>query len=432
MKTKVKPEIFALIVLLMILPILGACDDDGDDEGDKTVTPTSEPTPTSTQQPIEEVTFTIGLPTDKTGPAANALSITDIATEDLVDYYNEQDLIPDVKLEVISYDTIVNPAKFIPAYEWLKEKGADLIYTQVSSVVDVLKTEVNNDGMMLLTGSAASETLVDPGWVFSVSHDSVHDVWAMMKWVAENDWDFAANGPAKIGMAAWQDAEMVEYGESLEQYADAHPEQFEFVGTYLTTVGNFQWSTEVEALKDCDYVVPPRVGGATVQFVKEYRNAEYKAKFLGSNSHAAWLRVYSDADILDDLDGMIITMPTPYWDQEVHTVELARNLILKRSGPDELDDMIGEGLTYVSQIHSTYGLLQLIAETVERVGAQNLDSQALYDTAIQMSFNLAGNDWTWSETDRTSWDYVMMYKFDAVEGNFVTADTEWYLLPTAP
>lgn len=37
--------------------------------------------------------------------------------------------IPGVKLEVIEYDGQFDPAKDVPAYEWLKQHGADLMVT---------------------------------------------------------------------------------------------------------------------------------------------------------------------------------------------------------------------------------------------------------------------------------------------------------------
>jgi len=48
-----------------------------------------------------------------------------MALEDLVAYYNDSDLIPGVRLEVVVYDGQWDPARDIPGYEWLRGRGAD-------------------------------------------------------------------------------------------------------------------------------------------------------------------------------------------------------------------------------------------------------------------------------------------------------------------
>lgn len=416
------------LIILLVLSLSVACDN-GDETSDEKGDIHTED---EDQKNIEKIVVTIGNVTDLTGPAANALSTTDAALEDLVDYYNEQNFIPGVKLEVLRYDTITNPSRYIPAYEWLMENGVDLLYTGLESAADVLQARAAEDEIMLFAMAAGEHLLDSSGWIFNVSQNMIHDTWLLMSWIAENDWDYRSNGPAKIGFAGWQSADMLDFGEAIEAFANAHPEQFEYQGSYLTTVGNMLWAAEAEALSDCDYVIPPRVGGAAVPFIREYRGSGYKAKFIGSNQHAAWLRIFSDARLWGELEGMIITMPTPYWDQEVDTVELAKEILIEESGPDGVQDRMKEGVSYIGAFHSAYGLLKVVADAIERSGPQNFSSQALYNAAIQTSFSIAGNEWTWSKTDRTSWDYVMIYRFDAETETLMMVDPTWHLLPTTP
>lgn len=79
-----------------------------------------------------KVTITIGEITDLSGPASPALLSVHYVTMDLVDYYNEEGLIPGVKLELVTYDCAYNPARDIPGYEWVRERGRRsflLLYT---------------------------------------------------------------------------------------------------------------------------------------------------------------------------------------------------------------------------------------------------------------------------------------------------------------
>ena len=114
MKNKWIALIGLLAILLLALPMLVACD--GDDTGG---------TPSGTDTP-SEVTIIIGEIVDLTGVAAEAMDKIDKALKDLAVYYNEENLIPGVTLEVKHYDDEYDPARDIPGYNYLKSKGQGL------------------------------------------------------------------------------------------------------------------------------------------------------------------------------------------------------------------------------------------------------------------------------------------------------------------
>ena len=91
-----KLGVILLAILLVIVPLAVGCGGDDDEETVKTTSENGEISDT--------VTITIGNLTDKTGPIANALAVIDMALEDMARYFNEQNLIPGVALEVIHYD----------------------------------------------------------------------------------------------------------------------------------------------------------------------------------------------------------------------------------------------------------------------------------------------------------------------------------------
>jgi ABC-type branched-subunit amino acid transport system substrate-binding protein len=149
MRISSKIGILVLAVLLIMLPLLTACSDDEQEI----------PTLSTelTMEPMEDVKITIGVISDKTGPAANAYIDIDMALADVVEYYNKENLIPGVKLEVITYDGQFDPSRDIPGYKWLKERGADLIFSSIESTPIVLKPFVDKDKIVMFTGSALKE-----------------------------------------------------------------------------------------------------------------------------------------------------------------------------------------------------------------------------------------------------------------------------------
>ena len=105
-----KPVIILLAILLVVFISMGACNGNGE----QTPLPLIQPSVTSQTPTGDEAVITIGNLTDFTGVSANAMEYINMALDDLVEYYNETNLIPGVRLKVESYDGQMNPARDIP------------------------------------------------------------------------------------------------------------------------------------------------------------------------------------------------------------------------------------------------------------------------------------------------------------------------------
>ena len=144
-----------LLGMLLVIPFMASCDSNEDDK-------------TKEGGQSEAITeIVIGNLTDQTGASATALNVINTALDDAVEYYNEQGFVPDgVRLKVISYDTQYEPSKDITGYELLKNKGADLIITNVPHTPITLQYRVNEDQMILFTTGANYDTVYPPGYIF--------------------------------------------------------------------------------------------------------------------------------------------------------------------------------------------------------------------------------------------------------------------------
>jgi len=398
------------IIILTITTVSGlsfmACG--GDDE-----TPVSdvvdEPQQTGQQSTIpeqEELVITIGNLTDVTGPSSNAMSVIDMALDDLVRHFNENNIIPSVRLKVIQY-------------QWLKERGADLIYSAVPAVALTLEPLVNDEEIIMFAMSAEKAAIEPPGYVFCTGSFADHEVLTLLKWIAENDWDYQTDGPAKIGGASWDEPRSQAAINAMERYAEVHPDQFEFVGGYLTNF-TFTWGPEVEALKDCDYLYPP---GIMATFVKEYRDAGHTAKLFGAGSHFSFLNLIDDAGLWDEIDGMLVASLNPYWNEEDELVTLAKQL-LNENHPDEAEKIMRMGWTYTS-IQNLYIMLDIIARTVESSVPENFDSQTLFKSAISYSLTVEGVPrFSYSETKRYLYNYFGIYEARSAQEDLIRIDPE--------
>ena len=416
-------------LVILLVPLLGsglilnsiACES-GNEEA--TMAPVAQTSSTITSEPqviLEPVEITIGNLSDKTGPSSNILRITDTALEDLVQYYNENNLIPGVELKVINYDGQLDPSKDIPGYEWLKGQGADLIFTAVPDTPLTLKSIVNEDKMPLFAASGYPEMLDPPGYIFVMGTIPEHQAYTILGWIAENDWDYVSNGPAKIGGASWPDGYSQSFIAAMEKYSKAHPDQFEWVGGYLTNFA-FIWGPEVEALKDCDYVFPCVM---PIAFMREYRSADCTAKFIGADVHTSFLNMITEAELWDEIDGMLFIGSSLWWNDDEELVNLNKELLYENH-PGEEEEIMQAGAAYMSVSVVFYPMIDIIAEAVEAVGAENFNSQALYDAAILYSLEVDGVERSgFAETKRYALSNYMIYRASAADEDIVRADENW-------
>ncbi len=425
MRATEKLGICLVAILLLTLPVLGACSDDDDTP---VATATASTTPEPTQEPIvepspvEEVTITIGNLTDKTGPASRALTMVDMALEDLAEYFNEEILVPGAKLKVVSYDTQYDPSKDRPGYEWLKERGADVIVCGFPTPGVTLKPFLDEDEIMLFS-MTHDEVMTDPpGWVFCLGFPGTVPGPTLLKWIAENDWDYASKGPAKVGGAGWIGPYFESLLNGMEEYCDAHPDQFTWEGGYLTNFSQI-WTPEVEALKDCDYVMPP--GGGWPTFGREFRDAGGIGKFICFESQAAYIGLSAQSIGWDGIDKSLVTLPNRWWNEDTQIPNLAKQLLSEKH-PDSVDEIIQAGTSYIGPIGAYYAALSIIADTLSTYGPQNFNSKVLYDTAQSFSMAYGGcEELNFTDTKRVSWNHLGVYEVSAAEEDIVRKDTDW-------
>lgn len=438
MKFQVRMGITLICLMLLGLTLVAACGDDDDDGATPTLTPTQTPTETPTQTPTEtpsptaqpsptpteEITVTIGNLTDITGPAAFAMTVVNAALDDIVRYANEENLIPGVELKVENYDTEYNPSRDIPGYEFVKQAGADLILAGLPNTPITLESRVNDDEMVMIAMGSAEEAMDPPGYGFCLNSSTANKTKTLLKWVAENDWDYANEGPAKIGIVAWNTSYFTEQEVGAKEYVEAHPDQFEWGGSYFTEMV-FTFGAEVSATKDFDYLLPP--GAPLTQFVEQYREAGGTAKLLMTDSHHTNLGRISDAGNWGLIDGSYFQIPCRWWNEDASVTNLARQLLLEHRGEGKLNEYMRDGGAYIGAFHQLYSLIDMVRTTVENVGVENFSTQALYDTLQGMTFDYGPDyaPWSFSETDRFGYDYEGMYLADGDAENLIRADEDW-------
>lgn len=432
MRTSGKQGLILLSIASLTLALVAACGDD-----DESPSPSPSPTPTTPVSPAPtasptpspsptQMTIKIGVISDLTGPASQAMTVVDAALADLVRYFNEEGMVPGAKLEVVTYDGEYNPSKDIPGYQWLKDRGADVIFTGLPSVPISLMSLVQEDEMVLFSCTAQKEFVEPPGWIFALNITNPEFMYTMLNWIAENDWDYEANGPAKIGAVGMVGPyqEFLQMG--MEDYAEAHPDQFEWVAGHMVDWTTTTWAPEVESLAECDYILPPSTGFSVSGYIGEYQDAGYTATFIGTDAHPSYLGLMAQDIGWEGFDGMLFSLPNRWWSEDAEVPNLANQLLEDYHSESEAEQIKWAGISYIGSFGMWYAALNVLAEAINEAGPANFDSQALYDTAQNFSMTFGGcEEWNYTETKRTNWNYLGIYEADASVQDLVRKDPAW-------
>ena len=399
MKLGSKITTVILAILLLTVPLVGLWGCNGDDNG--------------TIEATEEGgvrTITIGNLTDMTGVSANSLQVIDVALQDMVNYYNENNLIPGAELDVIKYDTQFDPTRFTTGYEWLKQRGVDTIWNALPPGVLTVKSRADADKFPVFTATANMEpSELDGSYMFCLAIAPTYEAYTLLDWIANNDPDFPKDRPAKIGGAAWTDGYSDIWFKAAKEYAKAHPDKYDWVKGYITDI-KFTWTTEIEGLKDCDYVFVPTPPQA---FIKQYTDAGYSTTFLGTEVPCAFTGMMDKAGLGEAIDGMYIILSGAWYNESGPIMDRLNMLLDTKHSPQEAEEFRANGVGYRGG-KQAYMMCEIIKETVERVGAENFSQSALYDTAINWQYDYQGIEsfQNFTETKRFSQNYYAVFEVE--------------------
>jgi ABC-type branched-subunit amino acid transport system substrate-binding protein len=147
MLNQTKPGRNILVVALVTLLLLAAC--------------ASAPSVPKGQEKVVE----LGLLASLTGGAASADQGGFNGIMDYVRYFNEEEGIPGVTIEIVWRDTATDVVKFMSLYRMLVDRGVPLLFSN-SSGLEGGKSHFEKDQMPVVTGASAGSLVYPTGWVY--------------------------------------------------------------------------------------------------------------------------------------------------------------------------------------------------------------------------------------------------------------------------
>ena len=166
----------------------------------------------------EEKVVEFGYTSPFTGPGATeAIALS--AVLDYVRYFNEEENIPGVTVEVVWYDVGIDVARFASAYQRLRDRGIFVMKSNQTSGIEAYKPRFERDQVPLYTGNPCKEYVYPPGWYYFRAPTWGEQAAAMFEYIMEN---WQEERPPKLalmlvdtGMGKQPTPEAAEYAESL-------------------------------------------------------------------------------------------------------------------------------------------------------------------------------------------------------------------------
>ena len=381
-----------------------------------------------------EKTITIGFMSDLTGYTSGAVYNIYYGFGDMVRYYNDEGLIPGVKLNLVTWDTNFSAARIVPGYDWLKDKGADLIVTVLGQDGDALKSFADRDKFPLFSFTTTTNMIEPPGWVFTFSCRNELEIVTLLKWISEEQWDYSQGIP-KVGFLGMSEPLNIGIEKGMREYCQAHPDKLDYVRGILVPTSQTTFIGEVPQLKDCDYICAYSLAG--ISFIRDYRDRGYsRATFLDPSSFPSFQGLVLDNLGWEPIDGMLTASSSLTWTEtEPHAMQDLARQLLDRYRHSQAQGLIRQGTGYFAAgVISGSAMLTIVNNAVEAVGgAENLSSQAIYDAAV--AYKTGGTlwqgfpEWGFGQTKRYLYDDARIYEWRAAEEDIVRVQ-DWIPLVT--
>jgi ABC-type branched-subunit amino acid transport system substrate-binding protein len=175
-----------------------------------------------------------------TGAASATYDAWLVGTQVYLNYINDEDPIPGVKLEFDLYDTRYDPSREVLAYYKMEEDGVLAINTVASAFQVTAKPLAEEDKIPIIAGATGKDSVEPPGWIFGVNVPQPQCARIGLQFIHEN-WDYEGEGRnPKLAVFGWNMPFGLDHIRACEAFAADF--DIDLVLTEMTPVGTMDMS----------------------------------------------------------------------------------------------------------------------------------------------------------------------------------------------
>jgi branched-chain amino acid transport system substrate-binding protein len=304
-----------------------------------------------------------------TGPGSSSMQLQEGGIEDYFRYFNEQEVIPGVHIQLSWADDMMSVTQILSNYARFVEQGMPLIFMEQHGAVIGLKERAEKDQVVLFVAASGYQEVnyPEPGWRYAVTPTIAEQAAALAEYFMENWQEERAPRLAFIGMDS-------PWGREPE-YATGYCQGlgFEVLPLELTPFVTLDATTILLRLReggaDLVYIqaLPPAVGPIL-------RDAE-RLGIVGQMTfagHASGMgeRVIQMAGVASE--GYLIPRQFPWFTEpEIPGIKLMLDTQMKYHGKE-----MREGEVFFGWVAAPV-VCEAIRRAIENVGYENVDGAAI-------------------------------------------------------
>jgi len=357
-----------------------------------------------------------------TGPAAASLQIQTAAMEDYFRYFNEQEAIPGVSIDLTWADDVLQMPLLYSHYERFIERGMPLIFMEEATGLVGLKDRFEKDKVVIvMPGSGYQEANYPPGWRYGATPTIAEQAAVVLEHFRENWQEDRAPRLVFVGMdSPWgREPEYVtEYARSLG---------FEVLPLEITPFVTLDATTHLIRLSgegvDLVYIQALPMASGPILRDAERLGLLGQMQFAGHQSSMGE-RVIQMTGAASE--GYLMPRPFPWFDEtEIPGIELILDTQMKYHGK-----VTREGEVFFAWASSVV-VCEAMKRAIENVGYENLDGTAIKEGMDSIKdFDVHGlATITYTPDDHRGVTKVAIYQVK--EGKIVRV-TDWREAPMLP
>ena len=223
----------------------------------------------------------------------------------------------------------------------------------------------------------------------------------------------------KVGCFGWNMSFGIDHAKGVQDYCQANPDKFDWVGAELTPYLTVTWSAEVNDLKDCDYIVVGAFAGGVSTFIRQYRDAGYDAKFVFDDASVSFINsVYLSVITPKELEGSIWVSFNHYLKNDPSALgDILNDNIIPNYAGDQATYMLNNPWAAESFCLGGHAVMEAWRDAVAQLDSgqeiSDIDGEMLYDSLTSLQIDITGYPTIgWSTTSPLLFNDIRVYTFD--------------------